>query len=163
MLMLAKKLFFIPVVFFLVMVVGCATPVRDAVKIDTSLPIGKIEGNQFTGIRYPFNVSAPPNWRVSMTYPSFMLDLGYEKPGLEESQVFVYNPASQSNLQIDFEVADRYSHFSQASIEALTASIGGKRCVRHKGTSRNRGYCPGANRARFSEGRSVCREEICDF
>ena len=123
--MLAKKMLFIPVVFFLIMVVGCATPIRDAVKIDTSLPVGKIEGNQFTGIRYPFNVSAPPNWTVSMTYPSFMVDLGYEKPGLEESEVFVYNPATRSNLQIDFLAVDRYSQFSQASIEALTSSVGG--------------------------------------
>ena len=123
--MSAKKMLFIPVVFFLIMVVGCATSVRDAVKIDTSLPVGKIEGNQFTGIRCPFNVSAPPNWTVSMTYPSFMVDLGYEKPGLEESEVFVYNPATQSNLQIDFLAVDRYSQFSQASIEALTSSVGG--------------------------------------
>ena len=123
--MSAKKMLFVPVVFFLVVVVGCATPIRDAVKIDTSLPVGKIEGNQFTGIRYPFNVSAPPNWTVSMTYPSFMVDLGYEKPGLEESEVFVYNPATQSNLQIDFLAVDRYSQFSQASIEALTSSVGG--------------------------------------
>ena len=123
--MSAKKMLFIPVVFFLIMVVGCATSVRDAVKIDTSLPVGKIEGNQFTGIRYPFNVSAPPNWTISMTYPSFMVDLGYEKPGLEESEVFVYNPATQSNLQIDFLAVDRYSQFSQASIEALTSSVGG--------------------------------------
>lgn len=123
--MSAKKMLFVLVVFFLVMVVGCATPVRDAVKIDTSVPVGKIEGNQFTGIRYPFNVSAPPNWTVSMTYPSFMVDLGYEKPGLEESEVFVYNPATRSNLQIDFLAVDRYSQFSQASIEALTSSVGG--------------------------------------
>ena len=123
--MSAKKMLFIPVVFFLIMVVGCATSVRDAVKIDTSLPVGKIEGNQFTGIRYPFNVSAPPNWTVSMTYPSFMVDLGYEKSGLEESEVFVYDPATQSNLQIDFLAVDRYSQFSQASIEALTSSVGG--------------------------------------
>jgi hypothetical protein len=125
MLMSAKKMLFVPVVFFLVMVVGCATPIRDAVRIDTSLPVGKIEGNQFTGIQYPFNVSAPPNWTVSMTYPSFMLDLAYEKPGLEESEVFVYNPATQSNLQIDFLAVDRYSQFSQASIEALTSSVAG--------------------------------------
>ncbi|MCJ7641233.1 MAG: hypothetical protein MUO29_04975 [Desulfobacterales bacterium] len=123
--MLAKKMLFVLVVFFLIMVVGCATSVRDAVKIDTNLPVGKIEGNQFAGIRYPFNVSAPPNWTVSMTYPSFMVDLGYEKSGLEESEVFVYNPATQSNLQIDFLAVDRYSQFSQASIEALTSSVGG--------------------------------------
>jgi len=42
---------------------GCAgIPVREETKVDLKLPVGKIEGNQFTGIRFPFNVSAPPNW-----------------------------------------------------------------------------------------------------
>lgn len=100
---------------------GCAgVPVRETVKIDTSLPIGKIQGNQFFGIRYPFKVSAPPAWEIATKYPTFMIDLGYEKEGLEESQVFVYNPATQSNLQIDFTPAGRYSTFDQGKIEWLT-------------------------------------------
>ncbi len=48
----------IPIVF--TFLVGCAgVPVREAVKVDLSIPVGKIEGNQFTGLRYPFKVSAP--------------------------------------------------------------------------------------------------------
>jgi len=124
MLMLAKRVFFISVIFLLV--IGCAgVPVRERVKVDFNLPIGKIQGSQFTGIRYPFNVSAPPGWEISMTYPAFMVELGYEKPGLEESQVFVYNPKTQSNLQIEFVPAGQHVVFSQASIEWLTSSTAG--------------------------------------
>lgn len=100
---------------------GCAgIPVREEVKVDLSLPAGKIEGNRFTGLRYPFNVSAPPGWKVTTEIPPFMEELGYEKPGLEESEVFVFNPLTRSNVQIDFTPAGRYSKFSQESIEWLT-------------------------------------------
>jgi hypothetical protein len=102
---------------------GCAIPVRQAVQVDMSAPVGIIEGNQFTGIRYPFKVTAPAGWKVSLEYPKFMIDLGYEKDGLEASQVFLYNPNTQSNVQIDFEPADRYTEFDQASIESLTGMV----------------------------------------
>jgi hypothetical protein len=115
-------------ILFLVFVfsAGCAgVPVREAVKVDLSAPVGKIEGNQFTGIRYPFKVSAPPNWQITTEYPKFMVDLGYDKEGLEESEVFVFNPTTQSNLQIDFTPAGRYSTFDQPWIEALTTAATG--------------------------------------
>ena len=103
--------------------VGCAgVPVREAVKVDMSVPVGKIEGNQFTGIRYPLKVSAPLGWTITTEYPKFMLDLGYEKEGLEESQVFIYNPATQSNVQIDFTPAGRYTTFDQKKIEWMTTA-----------------------------------------
>lgn len=108
----------------LVLLIGCARiPVRETVKVDLNLPVGKIEGNQFTGIRYPFNVSAPPGWKVTTEIPGFMEELGYEKPGLEESEAFIYNPLTQSNVQIDFTPAGRYSKFSQELIEALTSGV----------------------------------------
>jgi hypothetical protein len=113
-------------ILILAFAVGCAgIPVRDAVKVDMKLPVGKIEGDQFTGIRYPFKVAAPPGWRVTTQYPKFMIDLGYDKEGLEASAVFLFNPATQSNLQIDFEAAGRYSTFDQRSIEALTTAATG--------------------------------------
>ncbi len=111
------------VLFFLILAlsVGCAgVPVREAVKVDLSVPVGKIEGNQLTGIRYPFKISAPPGWKIATEYPKFMLDLGYEKEGLEESQIFIFNPETQSNLQIDFSPAGRHSTFDQKTIEWLT-------------------------------------------
>jgi len=120
--MKTKKLYLL---LLLIFAVGCAIPVREAVKVDMKAPVGKIEGNQFTGIRYPFNVAAPPGWQVTTKYPKFMIDLGYDKEGLEASAVFLFNPATQSNLQIDFEAADRYSTFSQKSIEGLTTAATG--------------------------------------
>ena len=105
---------------------GCAgIPVREPVKVDLKAPVGKIEGNQFTGIRYPFNVSAPPGWEVTTKFPEFMLKLGFDKEGLEESQVFVFNPVTQSNVQFDFVPADRYSTFDQQKITWLTNAAGG--------------------------------------
>lgn len=121
-----RCLWVIPIM--LVLLVGCAgIPVREEVKVDLNIPVGKIEGNQFMGLRYPFNVSAPPGWKVTTEIPPFMEELGYEKPGLEESEVFVFNPLTRSNVQIDFTSAGRYSKFSQESIEWLTAM--GKRCA----------------------------------
>ncbi|MBI5966620.1 MAG: hypothetical protein HY882_01995 [Deltaproteobacteria bacterium] len=102
---------------------GCAAiPVREVVKVNLSLPVGNIGGNQFTGIRYPFKISAPPVWRIATAYPKFMVELGYEKEGLEESEVFVFNPNTQSNLQIDFTPAGRYSTFDQKTIQGLTTA-----------------------------------------
>jgi hypothetical protein len=113
-------------ILFVIVAAGCAgIPVREEVKVDTSLPVGKIQGNQFVGIRYPFQVSAPPGWEIATKYPKFMVDVGYEKDGLEESEVFVFNPSTQSNLQIDFTPAGRYSTFDQKTIEALTTAATG--------------------------------------
>jgi hypothetical protein len=104
---------------------GCAgIPVRQEVKVDRKLPIGKVEGNHLTGIRYPFKVSAPANWQVATKYPKFMLELGFDKEGLEETEVFAFNPATQSNLQIDFVPVDRYSTFNQEKIEWITNAAG---------------------------------------
>ncbi len=113
------------ILFLLLFLIGCAgIPVRDEVKVDMKVPVGKIEGNQFTGLRYPFNVAAPPGWRVSTRYPEFMLKLGFDKEGLEESEVFVFNPETQSNIQIDFTPAGRYSRFDQEKIQWLTHAAG---------------------------------------
>jgi len=119
-----KNLFSIILIFLFL--TGCAgIPVREAVKVDLNLPIGKIEGNQFTGIRYPFKVSAPAGWKVTTEIPNFMEELGYEKPGLEESEVFVFNPSTQSNIQFDLTPAGRYTKFNQEFIEWLTTAATG--------------------------------------
>jgi hypothetical protein len=123
--MLKRRRSFV-VLFLFVILVGCAgTPVREAVKVNLSVPVGKIEGNQFAGIRYPFNVSAPSNWKITTEYPDFMVELGYDKEGLKESQLFIFNPSTRSNIQFDFEPAGRYSTFSQQSIEWLTSAATG--------------------------------------
>ena len=110
----------------LLFLTGCGgIPVRDKVRVDMKVPVGKIEGNQFTGIRYPFNLSVPPGWQVTTHYPEFMLELGFEKGGLEGSQAFVHNPATQSNIQIEFSPAGRHVTFDQKKIEWLTHVAGG--------------------------------------
>ncbi len=120
-----KKIVFL-ISIFLIFLIGCAgVPVREAVKVDLSLPVGKIEGNQFNGIRYSFKVSAPLHWKISTEIPKFMEELGYDRSGLEESELFIYNPATQSNLQIDFTPAGRYSKFNQEFIERLTTAATG--------------------------------------
>ena len=104
---------------------GCAgVPVREAVKVDMTLPVGQIEGSQFTGIRYPFNISAPPGWQMTTKYPDFMVALGYDKDGLEESELFIFNPVTQSNVQIDLEPAGRHTSFSQGFMEGLVSAAG---------------------------------------
>ena len=121
-----RKLWIGFTILFVMVASGCAgVPVREEVKVDTSLPVGKIQGNQFLGMRYPFQVSAPPGWEIATKYPKFMIDLGYEKDGLEESEVFLFNPSTQSNLQIDFTPAGRYSTFDQKIIETLTTAATG--------------------------------------
>lgn len=114
------------VFFIFILLIGCAgVPVREAVKVDLNVPVGRIEGNQFTGVRFPFVVSALPGWKVTTEIPKFMEELGYEKPGLEESEVFIFNPSTQSNVQFDLTPAGRYSKFNQASIEWLTTAATG--------------------------------------
>ena len=110
---------------FMIFLFGCAVPVREAVQVDTRLPVGKIEGNEFTGIRFPFKVSAPAGWKISTNYPEFMVGLGYDKESLLESEVFVFNPETQSNLQIDFDPAGRYEVVDQADRERQAAKVAG--------------------------------------
>jgi hypothetical protein len=133
-----KKVLFIIALSF-VLLAGCAgVPVREPVKLDLNAPVGKIEGNQFVGVRYPFKVSAPPGWKVTMKYPDFMLAQGYHKEGLEESQVFVFNPVTESNVQIELTPAGRYAKFDQQEIERMVSGISGEfasEVKEHHGTS----------------------------
>ncbi len=106
---------------------GCAGfPVREEVKVDSSLPVGKIEGNTFNGIRYPFKVSLPSSqWQFSIEIPDFMEGLGFKRPGLEESELFIINPVTKSNIQIDLTPAGRRVRFNQKLIETLARTAAG--------------------------------------
>jgi len=106
---------------------GCAgIPVREEVRVDLSLPVGRIEGSTFIGIRYPFRVSLPPtNWKFSVEIPDFMEGLGFKRPGLEESELFIINPVTKSNIQIDLTPAGRTVRFNQKLIQAITATGAG--------------------------------------
>jgi hypothetical protein len=105
---------------------GCpGVPVRPALQEDISVLPGKIDGNQFTGIRYPFKVAVPPHWKMSMEFPDFLEELGYERPfstDKEQTELYAYNPATKSNIQFDFTPAGRYATFSQEKIEWLTTA-----------------------------------------
>ncbi len=122
--MIKKSLLIISLI---ILLVGCATtpPVRPALKEDLKVPAGKIEGNQFTGIRYLFNVSAPSHWKMTLEFPSFMESLGYDKPSpmdKEQTELYVYNPDTKSNIQFDFTPAGRYATFNQAKIDWLVTA-----------------------------------------
>ena len=116
-------------IILLISMLGCAgIPVRPALQEDISLPSGKIEGNQFTGIRYTFNVSLPPHWKLTTEFPDFLEEMGYDRPfstDKEQTELYVYNPETKSNINFDFTPADRYSRFSQKGIEGLTTSVTG--------------------------------------
>jgi hypothetical protein len=103
---------------------GCAgIPVRPALKEDISIPSGTIEGNQYTGIRYPFNVSVPPHWKITTEFPDFLEELGYDRPfstDKEQTELYAYNPETRSNINFDFTPTGRYATFNQEKIERLT-------------------------------------------
>jgi len=111
----------------LVFLFGCAgIPVRPALQENINLSPGKIEGNQFTGIRYSFNVSVPPHWKLTTEFPDFLERQGYDRPfstDKEQTELYAYNPETESNINFDFTPAGRYYKCSQKGIEYLTNSV----------------------------------------
>jgi hypothetical protein len=120
-----KKILIIMIL--LIFLFGCAgIPVRPALQEDIGVSPGKIEGNQFTGIRYSFNVSVPPHWKLTTEFPDFLEEMGYDRPfstDKEQTELYAYNPETLSNIDFDFTPADRYSRFNQKRIEGLTTSV----------------------------------------
>jgi len=113
----------VSILLIVIFLAGCAgIPARKEAKVDLTLPVGKFEANQLIGIRYPFTISTPPNWKITTEFPPFMEEMGFDIDGLRESEVFVYNPSTQSNLQIDFVAAGRYSRFNQEMMDWLVGT-----------------------------------------
>jgi hypothetical protein len=113
--------------FFIVLLVGCATtvPVRPALKEDLKIPVGKIEGNQFTGVRYPFNIAVPSHWKMSTEFPDFLEELGYGKPSptdREQTELYAFHPETKSSILFDLTPAGRYVTFNQEKIERLVTA-----------------------------------------
>jgi len=108
-----------------VLLVGCAgVTIHDDLKV----PPGKIEGNQFTGIRYPFKVEVPQNWKMATEFPDFLKEMGYEGPGPSDKEVtelYIFNPSTRSSIQIDFTPASPKVKFTQKKIEGLTTAATG--------------------------------------
>ena len=106
------------------LVSACALPVRKAVTVDTSLPVGSVQTDAFVGERFPFKIKIPAGWEASTKYPAFLLEQGYGREGLESTPFFLFNPGTKSNLQIDFVPAATTARFSQKTMESLTRSVG---------------------------------------
>lgn len=122
--MLNRKMYL--VLFFVsIIVAGCAgVSVHDDLKV----PPGKIEGNQFMGLRYRFKVEVPQNWKMATEFPDFLKEMGYEKPGPSDKEVtelYIYNPSTRSSIQIDFTPASPRATFGQEKIEAIVTAATG--------------------------------------
>jgi hypothetical protein len=112
-------------IIFVIFLFGCAgIPVRPALQENINVSPGKVEGNQFTGIRYTFNVSVPAHWKVTTEFPDFLEKLGYDRPfstDKEQTELYAYNPETKSNINFDFTPTGRYARFNQKRIENLTS------------------------------------------
>ena len=116
----------IAVFLFVFVFSGCAgVAIHDNLKV----PVGTVEGNQFTGIRYRFKVTTPLHWKMVTEFPEFLKELGYDEPGPSDKEVtelYIFNPSTRTTIQIDFTPASSKAKFSQEKMEALvTAATGG--------------------------------------
>lgn len=105
-------------------ITSCAIPVRQAYKVDESLPIGSIQGDSFAGQRFPFKIKIPDRWQATTQYPEFLVEQGYGREGLKATPFFLVNPRTKSSMQVDFSPAGRTVRFDQETIEALTRMSG---------------------------------------
>lgn len=112
-------------IFINLLLYSCAFPVRQAYKVDNSVPMGRIEGEWFVGQRYPFKVKIPAAWHAATQYPEFLVDQGYGVEGLKATPFFLFNPQTKSSIQFDFSPAGRTVRFTQEMIEDLTRLAGG--------------------------------------
>ncbi len=106
------------------LVASCALAVRQAYKVDESLPIGTVQGDFFVGQRFPFKVKIPPGWQGDTKYPEFLAEQGYGREGLKETPFFLFNSRTESSIQFDFSPAGRTARFDQETIEYLVRSSG---------------------------------------
>jgi hypothetical protein len=117
------------ILFLAFFIVGCAgVPVREALYENLKVPSGNIEGNKFTGIRYPFKVSATSHWKMSTEFPDFLQSLGYDKPSpedKEQNELYIFNPITQSTILFDLTPALPYGQFSQELQESRVTKVTG--------------------------------------
>ena len=116
--------FFLFLILASLLVTACAVPVRQAYKVDESLPIGSFQGDSFAGQRFPFKIGIPAGWEGATRYPEFLVEQGYGREGLKETPFFLFHPQTKSSLQFDFSPAGRTVRFSQEMIEALVRMSG---------------------------------------
>ncbi|MDH4265859.1 MAG: hypothetical protein OEW45_09505 [Deltaproteobacteria bacterium] len=120
-----RRAIFLSFILVFSLITSCALPVRQAYKVDQSLPLGTIQGDSFVGKRFPFTIRIPPGWQGSTQYPEFLIDQGYGRESLMETPFFLFNPQTKSSMQVDFSPGGRTVRFSQEMIESLTRSGAG--------------------------------------
>jgi len=120
-----RRLIFFSLILLFSFLASCAQPVREAYRVDQSLPIGTLQGDSFLGERFPFTIKIPPGWQGATRYPEFLVDQGYGVEGLKEPPFFLFNPRTKSSMQIDLSPAGRNARFSQEMIESLTRTGAG--------------------------------------
>lgn len=120
-----RRLIFFSLILVFSFLASCAQPVREAYRVDQSLPIGTLQGDSFVGERFPFTIKIPPGWKGATRYPEFLVDQGYGVEGLKETPFFLFNPRTKSSIQIDLSPAGRTARFSQEMIESLTRTGAG--------------------------------------
>ena len=119
-----RSAIFLSLILIFSLISSCALPVRQAYKVDESLPIGTIQGDFFIGQRFPFKVKIPSGWQGDTKYPEFLVEQGYGREGLKETPFFLFNSRTKSNIQFDFSPAGRTARFDQEIIEYLVRSSG---------------------------------------
>ena len=90
-------------VFFVLMVISlssCAIPVRQAYKVDESLPIGTVQGDSFVGQRFPFKIKIPVGWQAATQYPEFLVEQGYGRASSDKKIPEKNSPVSGATQQI---------------------------------------------------------------
>jgi hypothetical protein len=101
-----KRMFWFRGAFILILlllfVTACALPVRQAFKVDESLPIGSIQRDSFVGQRFPFKIKIPAGWQAATQYPEFLVEQGYAREGLKATPFFLFNAHTKSSIQVDF-------------------------------------------------------------
>jgi len=120
-----RRLIFFSLILLFSLIASCALPVREAYRVDQSLPIGSLQGDSFVGERFPFTIKIPPGWQGATRYPEFLVEQGYGVEGLKETPFFLFNPRTKSSIQIDLSPAGRTARFNQEMIESLTRTGAG--------------------------------------
>jgi hypothetical protein len=115
---------YLPLMLFLLLVMGCAVPVREAFQVDQSQPVGSLQGDAFVGHRFPFKIKIPMGWQAATKYPEFLVEQGYGRESLKETPFFLFNPQTKSSMQVEFSPAGRTTRFNQEMIEALVQMSG---------------------------------------
>ena len=86
-------------------------------------PWARLKGISLQGFVTPLGFQLLRVGRCPLNFRNSCKSFGYDKPtsfDKEVTELYLFNPATQSSVQIDLTPADRYTVFSQSLIEHLT-------------------------------------------